>query len=165
MSLFTSLPILPALGQFCIFVFQAKANLLLQEVESPAVSHRAAGWSTPPALPFPCFTPPSFGLFTVESVGHILLGHPPCLALAWHTLQLPARLRDEAPSSVPGHHSPAPSGDQAALGGAGFCGGTALQAVHTHCPASAPARTPGGLGQLHRALSCSLEQDLLCRPC
>lgn len=28
-------------------------------------------------IPFPCFTPPSFGMFTVESVGHISLGHPP----------------------------------------------------------------------------------------
>lgn len=84
---------------------------------SVTVSHRAAGWGTPPsAFPFPCFTLPSFGLFTAESVGHILLGLPPCPALAWHKLQLPARLRDEALHSVPGHHIPAPSGDQAALG-------------------------------------------------
>lgn len=38
MNLFTSLPILPPLGQFCIFVFQAKANLLLWEAEYPAVT-------------------------------------------------------------------------------------------------------------------------------
>lgn len=107
---------------------------------SVTVSHRAAGWGTPPsAFPFPWFTLPSFGLFTVESVGHILLGLPPCPALAWHKLQLPARLRDEALHSVPGHHIPAPSGDQAALGGAGSCGGTALPAVHTQpCFCSTP---------------------------
>lgn len=56
-----------------------------------------------PAFPFSWFTPPPFGLFTAESVGCILLGHPPFPAIVRHNLQLSYGVRDEARCSLPAH--------------------------------------------------------------
>lgn len=89
--------------------FRLKANLLLLwEAKCPAVSHRAAGWSTHSfCVPFSWFALPPFGLFTIGSVGHILLGHPPSPATSRHNLQLSYRVRDETRRSLPAPRIPA----------------------------------------------------------
>lgn len=112
MSLFTSLPILPALrqspfeGYLC---FRLKQTYFFRGRLSAQQYHTVlqAGVDILPAYSFPCFTLPPFGLFTLKSVGHILLCHPPSPARASHNLQLSCRVRQEAQCCLPAHCTPA----------------------------------------------------------
>lgn len=161
MNLFTSLPILPPLGQFCVFVFQAKANLLLWEAECPAVSLCCRLEYDAFCIPVSWVHSTLFWLvlcWVSRSHPHLATVH----ALPWpgtHCSSLPgSEMRLQALFQVTTSQPQVrtrlqdPAKAQPCL----LC---------THSPVSAPAWTPEVLGQHHRALSCSLEQDLLCWPC